>query len=109
MKFILGLIICSSVYNTCLPPHEWPEKFNSHYECMIFGYEESIRKAKEKLTKEEGCLSCQKQLIKVRRPMYVGLKWFCRHGEEQYKTFYHLAARVVQHEMDHLNGKLIID
>ena len=65
--------------------------------------------AKEKLTEEEGCLSCQKQLIKVRRPMYVGLKWFCRHGEEQYKTFYHLAARVIQHEMDHLNGKLIID
>ena len=67
------------------------------------------KRAKEKLTKEEGCLSCQKQLIKVRRPMYVGLKWFCRHGEEQYKTFYHLAARVIQHEMDHLNGKLIID
>ena len=39
------------------------------------------KKAKEKLTEEEGCLSCQKQLIKVRRPMYVGLKWFCRHGE----------------------------
>ena len=55
------------------------------------------KRAKEKLTEEEGCLSCQKQLIKVRRPMYVGLKWFCRHGEEQYKTFYHLAARVVQH------------
>ena len=47
MKFILGLIICSSVYNTCLPPYEWPETFNSHYECMIFGYEESIRKVEE--------------------------------------------------------------
>ena len=47
MKFILGLIICSSVYNSCLPTYEWPEKFNSHYECMIFGYEESIKKAKE--------------------------------------------------------------
>ena len=47
MKFILGLIMCSSVYNTCLPPYEWPETFNSHYECMIFGYEESLKKAKE--------------------------------------------------------------
>ena len=46
-NFILGLIICSSVYQTCLPPYEWPNKFNSHYECMIFGYEESIRKAEE--------------------------------------------------------------
>ena len=50
MKFILGLIMCSSVYNTCLPPYEWPETFNSHYECMIFGYEESLNKAKEILT-----------------------------------------------------------
>ena len=67
------------------------------------------KRAKEKLTEEEGCLSCQKQLIKVKRPIYVGLKWFCRHGKEQYKTFYHLPARIVQHEMDHLDGKLIID
>ena len=47
MKFILGLVMCSSVYNTCLPQYEWPETFNSHYECMIFGYEESLKKAKE--------------------------------------------------------------
>ena len=47
MKFILGLIICSSIYGTCLEPYHWPNKFNSHYECMIFGYEESIKKAKE--------------------------------------------------------------
>ena len=46
-NFILGLIMCSSVYQTCLPPYEWPNKFNSHYECMIFGYKESIRKAEE--------------------------------------------------------------
>ena len=67
------------------------------------------KRAKEKLTEEEGCLSCPKQLIQVRRPIYVSLKWFCRHEKQQYKTFYYLPARVVQHEMDHLNGKLIID
>ena len=67
------------------------------------------KRAKEKLTEEEGCLSCPKQLIQVRRPIYVSLKWFCRHEKQQYKTFYYLPARVVQHEMDHLNNKLIID
>ena len=67
------------------------------------------KRAKEKLTEGEGCLSCPGKFIEVKRPIYVGLKWFCRHGKEQYKTFYHLPARVVQHEMDHLNGKLIID
>ena len=67
------------------------------------------KSAKEKLTEEEGCLSCPKHLVKVRRPTYVGLKYFCRHGEEHYKTFYYLSSRVIQHEMDHLDGKLIID
>jgi peptide deformylase len=67
------------------------------------------KRAKEKLTEEEGCLSCPDKLVKVKRPIYVGFKWFCRHGKQQYKTFYHLPARVVQHEMDHLDGKLIID
>ena len=65
--------------------------------------------AKEKLTEEEGCLSCPKKLEEVRRSVYVGLKWTCTHGKEQYKTFYHLPARVVQHELDHLEGRLCID
>ena len=67
------------------------------------------KQAKEKLTEGEGCLSCPGKFVDIRRPIYVGLKWFCEHGEEQYKTFYNLPARVVQHEMDHLNNKLIID
>ena len=47
MKFILSMIICSSVFQQCLPPHPMPEIYNSHYEWMIAGYEESIKKAKE--------------------------------------------------------------
>ena len=67
------------------------------------------KRAKNKITAEEGCLSCPNQFANVRRPEYVGLTWICRHGKKQYKTFYHLSARVVQHEMDHLEGKLCID
>ena len=47
MKFLLSMIICTSVYQQCLPPHTMPEKYSSHYECMIAGYEEAIDKAKE--------------------------------------------------------------
>ena len=47
MKFVLSMIICSSVFQQCLPPHPMPEKYPFHYECMIAGYEESIKKAKE--------------------------------------------------------------
>ena len=47
MKILLSLIICSQVANTCMPPYQWPETFNTQYDCMIFGYEESMKKAKE--------------------------------------------------------------
>ena len=47
MKFLLSLIICSQVANTCMPPYQWPEQFNSSYDCMMFGYEESINKMEQ--------------------------------------------------------------
>jgi len=52
MKFLLTMIICTSVYQQCLPPHTLPEKYNSHYECMMAGYEEAIDKAREIGSKE---------------------------------------------------------
>ena len=62
-----------------------------------------------KMTDIEGCLSCPGEQVKVSRSISVNLEWFCEHEKKQFKTFYHLPCRVVQHEMDHLNGKLIID
>jgi hypothetical protein len=47
MKFVLILMMCSYSANTCMPPFEWPEHFDSGYDCSIFGYEESARKLKE--------------------------------------------------------------
>ena len=52
MKFILTMIMCSSVYNTCLEPFPMKERYNSHYECMIAGYNEAIDKAKEIVAEE---------------------------------------------------------
>ena len=47
MKFILTMIMCTSVYKQCLEPFPMPTEYNSHYQCMIAGYEEAIKKAKE--------------------------------------------------------------
>ena len=47
MKILLSLIICSQVAGTCMPPFEWPETFNTQYDCMVFGYEESLKKMQE--------------------------------------------------------------
>ena len=47
MKILLSLIICSQVHTTCMPPYPWPETFDNSYDCMMFGYEESMNKMKE--------------------------------------------------------------
>ena len=47
MKILLSLIICSQEAGTCMPPFEWPETFNTQYDCLMFGYEESIRKMEQ--------------------------------------------------------------
>jgi len=47
MKYTLMLLLCSMVQNDCLQPYEWPENFDSIYDCMIAGYEESINKMQE--------------------------------------------------------------
>jgi len=47
MKFLLSLIICSQVAGTCIDPYPWPDTFDTSYDCMMFGYEQSISKMEE--------------------------------------------------------------
>jgi hypothetical protein len=47
MKILLSIIICSQVAGTCLPPYPWPTTFDTQYDCLMFGYEQSILKMKE--------------------------------------------------------------
>tara|TARA_B100001248_G_scaffold66178_1_gene46364 strand:+ start:9289 stop:9528 length:240 start_codon:yes stop_codon:yes gene_type:complete len=42
MNFALGIIICSAVANTCLPPYKYPDLFVDGYSCMVAGNYESI-------------------------------------------------------------------
>jgi len=60
-------------------------------------------------TYEEGCLSIPDQYADVTRPAEVDVRWIDRDGNEQTETFSKLWATCVQHEIDHLDGKLFID
>lgn len=57
----------------------------------------------------EGCLSLPYVSISVRRPAEITLTARDLSGEEKWYELSGEAARVVQHEIDHLNGRLIID
>ncbi len=58
---------------------------------------------------EEGCLSLPGVHIEVERPVHVRVSAQDRHGAPITVEASGLEARVIQHEMDHLDGKLILD
>ena len=58
---------------------------------------------------EEGCLSIPEQYAEVTRPAEVRVRWVDVHGKAQEEQFDGLWATCVQHEIDHLDGKLFID
>ena len=47
MKFTLAFLLCSYVAETCLPPHIWEAKFDTEYDCLVEGYEQSLLKIQE--------------------------------------------------------------
>ena len=58
---------------------------------------------------EEGCLSIPDQYAEVTRPAEVEVSWLGLDGTAQSERFEGLWATCVQHEIDHLHGKLFID
>lgn len=55
----------------------------------------------------EGCLSLPGQMVKIYRPLWVDVHSQDEDGNEFEERFEHLAARIVQHEINHLDGVLI--
>jgi peptide deformylase len=66
-------------------------------------------KGKETETMEEGCLSLPAILVDVERPIYVRVRALDENGEPIVIEASGLEARVIQHEIDHLDGVLILD
>jgi peptide deformylase len=68
-----------------------------------------VDRSGDKDIENEGCLSLQGVLVPVERDCGVTVEALDEHGEPVRLELRGLAARVVQHELDHLDGILIID
>lgn len=66
-------------------------------------------KSKEKDVDQEGCLSLPNVWIDVPRPVSITLEYMDLKGKKQERKLEKFDARVVQHELDHLDGVLIVD
>ncbi len=58
---------------------------------------------------EEGCLSLPGIWVQVPRSTTIRVTYLDGKGSEQERMLSNMDARVVQHEVDHLEGKLIVD
>jgi peptide deformylase len=70
---------------------------------------EIIEKSAELVTAKEGCISVPEQRYEITRPESIKIKYLDYHNTPQELAANDWLARVIQHEYDHLEGKLMID
>ena len=70
---------------------------------------EIVWESEETVAHEEGCLSIPEYLDMVIRPERVRARFLDVDGKKQEIEADGLLARVIQHEVDHINGVLFID
>ncbi len=92
------LLVMDCVKDETLPPRP-----------LVLVNPEVVWTSEERHAYEEGCLSIPEQYGEVERPAEVRVAWTDLEGERQEEQFAGLWATCVQHEIDHLNGRLFID
>lgn len=70
---------------------------------------EIVARGADKETDDEGCLSLQGVLVPVERDLHVTVAAKDESGADLRLELEALAARVAQHELDHLDGILVLD
>ena len=76
---------------------------------QVFINPEIIKKSKEMEIMEEGCLSFPGLFLKIKRAKEIEVNAFNLKGKEFQLKAEGLLARVIQHEIDHLDGILFVD
>ncbi|MFP6741286.1 MAG: peptide deformylase [Alphaproteobacteria bacterium] len=70
---------------------------------------EIIAYSDDAVAMEEGCLSFPEHYAEVKRPDGVNLRYTDEHNQQQELAADGLLARCIQHEIDHLDGILLVD
>ena len=68
-----------------------------------------IKYSKETIVMEEGCLSLPEQYADVERPKEITIEYMNENSQYIEREVDGYEARILQHEIDHLSGKLFID
>lgn len=86
-----------------------PETPKPQWEHRVFINPVFTKRSRAKREMPEGCLSVPGTYGSISRSDKVYLEWHDERGERHSRGFSKFFARVLQHEMDHLDGTLIVD
>jgi peptide deformylase len=95
---LLRLIVMDCVKGADIPPRP-----------VVLINPEIVWSSEGRRTYEEGCLSIPDHYAELDRPAEVEVRWTGLDGEARRERFEGLWATCVQHEIDHLDGRLFID
>lgn len=70
---------------------------------------EIIHKNTETCSYNEGCLSVPEERVEIKRPSTIQVNYLDENGNKKTLEAHDLFAVCIQHEIDHLNGVLLID
>lgn len=84
-------------------PDEGPVPLTTMINPQVLNYSE------QKLERYEGCLSLRGLRGNVPRAAEITISGFDEHGQGFERTISGFEARIVQHELDHLNGLVFVD
>ena len=68
-----------------------------------------ISYSQEKIIMEEGCLSLPEQFAEIERPKNIEVEYLDENNKLIKKEVSGVESRILQHEIDHLSGKLFVD
>ena len=68
-----------------------------------------ISYSQEKIVMEEGCLSLPEQFAEIERPQNIVVEYLDENNKQITKEVSGVESRILQHEIDHLSGKLFVD
>lgn len=86
-------------------------QFDEKYQDLkkVFINAEMITETGKEWQFNEGCLSIPDVRAEVTRLDTITIRYFDEHFQEHTETFDDIPARIIQHEYDHIEGKLFID
>lgn len=91
----------------CLDVSSHPKGAPHHGLVVLFDPELVVAEGAE--VRREGCMSVPDYTANVRRAVHVVVRGTDEHGRERVISATGFEARAFQHELDHLDGKVILD